>query len=72
MEKKDFADLLKKADLNRKEFAAKFEVEYQTVLGWGSKDRPFPYWVESWLQNFIKAKHFDDAKKIFCDESKNT
>jgi len=68
MVKKDFAELLKKADLNRKEFAAKFDVEYQTVLAWGSKDRPFPYWVESWLINYIKAKNFDDAKKIFCEE----
>ncbi len=68
MEKKEFADLLKEADLNRKEFAAMFEVEYQTVLGWGSKDRPFPYWVKSWLENYIKAKHFDTAKEIFCKE----
>lgn len=69
VEKQDFAELLKKAGLNRKEFVAMLDVEYTTVLGWGSVGKPFPYWVESWLENYIKAKHFDDAKKIFCKDS---
>ena len=71
MNKQDFTNLLKQADLNRKEFAAKFDVEYSTILNWGNVGKPFPYWVESWLENYIKAKHFDNAKKIFCENKEN-
>ena len=71
MNRQEFTDLLNRADLSRKEFAAKLDVTYGTVNNWGNEGKPPPYWVKSWLENYIKAKHFDDAKKIFCTEKKS-
>ncbi len=71
MTRQEFTDLLKKAGLSRKEFAAKLDMTYGTVNNWGNLNQSVPYWVETWLNNYIKAQHFDNAKKIFCakDES---
>lgn len=59
MNREEFTALLKKAGFNKKTFADHLEVAYQTVNGWGSNGRDFPYWVESWLNNYIKAKDMD-------------
>ncbi len=68
MDRKAFTELLKVAGLSRKEFAAKLDMTYGTVNNWGNANQGVPGWVESWLINYIKAKNFDDAKKIFCEE----
>ncbi len=38
-------------------------VSYVTVNGWGSSQN-IPYWVESWLKNYIKAKKFDEMMEF--------
>ncbi len=68
MDRKKFKELLKIADLSTAEFAGKLDMVYGTVNNWGNKSQSVPSWVESWLINYIKAKHFDDAKKIFCTD----
>lgn len=58
MDNKRFKDLLKLAKLSKKELAIKTNLAYSTVNNWGSSQN-FPHWVESWLENFVKARNFD-------------
>ena len=65
MELSHFKELLKKADLNKKQFAELLEMQYNTVNAWGSNNS-IPTWVKSWLENYIKAKTYNDIKdKVF-------
>ena len=56
---KEFDNILQDNDLTRKDFANLSGIQYTTVGKWNDKDRPIPAWVESWLQNYIKAKDID-------------
>jgi len=55
-----FVKLLKKADLNKKEFSKKTKLAYSTVGNWTTNNN-IPDWVESWLENYIKAKVSDEV-----------
>lgn len=59
MEKSKFDMFLKKSNLTRKDFAYLTGIKYPTVGKWNNDTRPIPSWVESWLQNYIKAKNID-------------
>lgn len=62
----DFKQLLKKAELNKKDLCEILKTSYQGVNNWGTNGRDYPYWVKSWLENYIKAKTYDDIKdKVF-------
>ncbi|AXX84531.1 hypothetical protein [Aliarcobacter skirrowii] len=62
MEVDIFEQLLKKANLTKKEFSILVKMNYTSVTNWnGSKN--VPDWVESWLENYIKAKVADDIIK---------
>lgn len=64
MEKQIFNDLLKKAGLSKKEFAALLGTSAGAVSNWGNEDREIPYWVESWLNLYIEnlqCKKLKDA-----------
>lgn len=50
--------MLKLSRLSKKELAEKTNLAYSTVNNWGSSQN-IPHWVESWLENYIKAKFFD-------------
>ena len=51
--------------LSQKEFANILGIASQTVNSWGTTQN-IPYWVESWLENYIRAKTYKDIKdKIF-------
>ena len=72
MDYKEFENLLKKINVNKKEFANLVEMSYQTIMNWKNTDN-VPKWVKSWLENYIKAKDIDkmaDAMKpyIKCEE----
>ena len=67
MTKDEFNDLLKKANLTKKGFAGISEVPYNTIKMWGI-DRNIPNWVKPFLENYIKAKKFETAKKALCDK----
>ena len=67
MDKKEFDSLLKKADLSIIEFAKIFNINPQSVRNWSTKG--YPYWVKPFLENYIKAKRFETAKKVLCDGS---
>ena len=60
MNYKEFEELLKKSDINKKDFSELTELSYQTVMNWNNTDN-VPKWVNSWLENYIKVK---DLEKI--------
>jgi hypothetical protein len=55
MTHEEFLELLKKANLNKKEFVDITRLAYSTVGNWSSSDK-VPYWVNSWLENYIERK----------------
>ena len=58
MDNKRLKDLLKSAELSKKALAEKTNLAYSTVNNWGSSQN-IPHWVESWLENYIKARYFE-------------
>lgn len=62
----EFKQLLKNAELSKKDFSELLGTSYQGVNNWGTNGREYPYWVKSWLENYIKAKTYDGIKdKVF-------
>lgn len=68
MNKDIFVKLLKEAGLSKKELASVLGISYSTVTNWGSSKR-YPYWVKTWLINYIKAKRYDQLKEIIENSS---
>ena len=58
MDNKRLKDLLKSAELSKKALAEKTNLAYSTVNNWGSSQN-IPHWVESWLENYIKARYVE-------------
>jgi len=58
MNNEEFITILKVAKLNKKEFTNLTGLAYSTVANW-STTQNIPYWVKSWLENYIKAKDMD-------------
>ena len=72
MEKEEFNKLLNKAGITKKEFANIIGISQGSLNNWGSTQN-IPYWVESWLENYIKAKTYKDIKdKVFEIENINS
>ena len=70
MDRKTFNEKLKKAGLTKKDFSFKVGVSYGSVNNWGSS-KDIPYWVESWIENYIRAKDLDavvDVVKPYVKE----
>ena len=44
--------------MSKKTLAEKTNLAYSTVNNWGSSQN-IPHWVESWLENYIKARCFE-------------
>ncbi|MGJ0341649.1 XRE family transcriptional regulator [Aliarcobacter cryaerophilus] len=62
MDREEFNTLLEKANLTKKEFCQIIDLNYNTVNTWGSSSINIPKWVKSWLENYIKAKSYNDVK----------
>jgi len=54
--KEKFEKLLLQSGLSKEEFAELVGANKRTVQNWGTKNIDPPYWVESWLENYIAAK----------------
>lgn len=67
MDKEKFNSLLSKANLSKKDLANQIGMSYGAVNNWGSNSE-FPRWVESWLENYIDKKKFENIKNIIKDE----
>lgn len=61
MDRNKFNSLLKQANLTKKQLAEIIGMQYSSVNNWGSSQE-FPKWVESWLQNYIKAQTYEEVK----------
>ncbi len=60
-----FEELLREANLTKKEFAEAVDMNYTSVTNW-NKSEKIPSWVKSWLENYKKAKTYKDIKdKVF-------
>jgi DNA-binding XRE family transcriptional regulator len=63
MDKKRLKELLDIAGLRQKDLASLLGISHVTVNGWGV-NQGTPYWVESWVINYIKAKKFDEMIEV--------
>ena len=48
--------------------AALLNLSYGSVNAWGSV-KPYPRYLKSWFENYIKAKKYDEALKKGFNES---
>jgi len=67
MNKEEFNNLLKNANLSKKEFSNIIDLSQTTVNGWGGIDKPVPGWVKSWLELYIKNLKFNKLKNAIQD-----
>jgi len=63
MTKDDFTQKLKDIQLSKKDFAFNANISYNTVNNWNNDNKPIPPWVKSWLENFTKAKTYENIKR---------
>ncbi|SUX26386.1 hypothetical protein [Campylobacter upsaliensis] len=69
MKKEEFQKLMQKAGFkNKQELAVLLNLSYGSVNAWGSV-KPYPRYLKSWFENYIKAKKYDEALKRGFDES---
>ncbi|EAL1800929.1 XRE family transcriptional regulator [Campylobacter jejuni] len=68
LSKDEFKKLMINANLSKKELAEKLEVSYNAINGWGTNGRDYPYWVKSWLENYIKAQKYNKIKDLIKDD----
>ncbi|AJC91471.1 hypothetical protein UPTC5083_01420 [Campylobacter lari] len=68
LSKDEFKKLMNNANLSKKDFAEKLEVSYNAINGWGTNGRDYPYWVKSWLENYIKAQKYNKIKDLIKDD----
>lgn len=72
MLKKDFDEKIKNLGLSRQDFCNLTGLAYSSVSNWNDESKPIPKWVESWLENYEKAKVLNEisrAIKPFINES---
>lgn len=62
LEHKELKVLLAKANLSKKDFAKMVGISQQSVNNWGSS-KNVPYWVKSYLQNYIKLKQYEAIRE---------
>ena len=67
MDYQEFKKRLKECNLTIKEFANICGLNEKSISSkWKSKNET-PKWVDAFLENYIKAKRFETAKKVLCD-----
>ncbi len=63
MNNHEFEELLKKAELSKKDFANLVEMNYNSVTNW-NKSNKIPQWVASWLKLYIENRDLSELKQI--------
>ena len=64
METETFKELMKRAGLTKKALSEMLGTSYNAVNGWGTNNRGYPYWVESWLSLYIENKECKELKQL--------
>lgn len=70
MDMENFEKKLAELNLTKKEFANLVGAVYNGVVNWNTKGET-PKWVDSWLENYAKAKTLDDVAKALKPYLKN-
>lgn len=70
MDIENFEKKLAELNLTKKEFANLVGAVYNGVVNWNTKGET-PKWVDSWLENYAKAKTLDDVAKALEPYLKN-
>ena len=63
MDIQDFESTLKRLDLSKADFAKMVGAVYTGVINWNVRGQT-PKWVQSWLENYEKARKFDKIKEL--------
>lgn len=63
MDKERLNQAFSAASISKKEFAKLLNINAQSVYAWEST-QPVPYWVYSWLENYAKARMFDQMMEL--------
>lgn len=63
MDIQDFESTLKRLDLSKADFAKIVGAVYNGVINWNVRGQT-PKWVQSWLENYEKARKFDKIKEL--------
>ena len=63
MDKERLNQAFSAASISKKEFAKLLNINAQSVYAWEST-QPVPYWVYSWLENYAKARMFDQMMAL--------
>lgn len=63
MDIQDFESTLKRLDLSKADFAKTVGAVYNGVINWNVRGQT-PKWVQSWLENYEKARKFDKIKEL--------
>lgn len=63
MDIQDFESALKRLDLSKADFAKMVGAVYNGVINWNVRGQT-PKWVQSWLENYEKARKFDKIKEL--------
>lgn len=62
MTKEDFQQKLKDLKLSLTDFAKLINTPYTTVQNWTRENHTPPNWLDSWFDNYEKAKSFESVK----------
>lgn len=65
--KEEFYELLKRAQLNKRQFADKLGASAGTISNWGNEERDIPYWVKSWLELYIENMQCKKIKEALSE-----
>jgi len=71
MDYQSFKNTLKKCNLTIKEFANICGLNEKSISANWKKANEVPKWVETWLDNYIKAKTLDNVKDVICKGDNN-
>lgn len=66
MDNENFKQMLADAELSRSKLADILNIKVGSVNNWGSTQN-IPYWVESWLNNYIEKRKFEKVKQTLKD-----
>lgn len=69
MQLSEFKKLLKKANMNKKDFSNISMISYGTVNSWGVEGRAeVPEWIRPFLENYIQVEKIKKIKDILNDD----
>ncbi|MBF7060291.1 hypothetical protein IY972_05140 [Campylobacter volucris] len=68
MLKKEFDEKIKNLGLKRQDFCGITGLAYGSVSNWNDNNKPIPFWVDSWLENYKYKKFYENTKEFFRED----